>query len=63
MNNMLITHQDRIDAVDAKRLGIGLAEYKDAKCKIDFSNKTISREEILRMVKEMHTAHRRVCAN
>lgn len=62
MMNMLITHQDRIDAADAKTLGIGLSEYKDAKCKIDFSNRTISKEEILRMVREMHTT-RRVCAN
>ena len=58
MTNCIITHQDRLDAKDAKVLGIGLADYKEAKCKIDFSNRTISKEEILSMVRNMHTKYR-----
>jgi hypothetical protein len=53
--NMIITRQDRSDAKDAKELGIGLNEYKDAKALISFTNKTISKAEILNMVKNMHT--------
>lgn len=52
---MIITRQDRSDAKDAKELGIGLNEYKDAKALISFTNKTISKAEILNMVKNMHT--------
>jgi len=58
MINCLVTHQDRTDAKDAKELGIGLSEYKDAKALIAFSNKTISKAEILNMVKQMHTQRR-----
>lgn len=53
--NMIVTRQDRSDAKDAKELGIGLNEYKDAKALISFTHKTISKQEILNMVKNMHT--------
>ena len=53
--NMIVTHQDRLDSKDAKALGIGLSEYKDAKALISFTHKTISKAEILGMVKSMHT--------
>jgi len=62
MTNCLITHQDRIDAKDAKSLGIGLEEYKDAKCKIAASSKAISKAEILNMVRNMKT-NARICRN
>lgn len=58
MVNCLVTYQDRTDAKDAKALGIGLSEYKDAKALIAFSNKTISKAEILNMVRQMHTQRR-----
>ena len=51
--NMIITHQDRIDSQDAKSLGIGLSEYKDAKAIIYASHRTISRDEILSIVRGM----------
>lgn len=61
MENCLVTYQDRTDAKDAKALGIGVSEYKDAKCNIAFSHKAISRETILDMVRQMHTRKRVVC--
>ena len=58
-NGMIVTHQDRLDADDARRLGISLIEYKEARCIIASSNNgSISKEEILRMCRNMHTANR-----
>ena len=56
--NMLITRQDKSDAKDAKALGIGLGEYKDAMAVISFSNRTVSKQEILNIVRDMKTRAR-----
>ena len=58
MSNMIVTHADRIDAGDAKRLGISLNEYRDAKTLIDARRLTISKSTILTLVQEMHTLDR-----
>lgn len=58
-NGMVTTHQDRLDLEDAKRLGISLHEYKEARATIVYSSsKTISKSELLELCKNMHITNR-----
>lgn len=58
-NGMVVTHQDRLDLADAQRLGISLHEYKEARATVVYSsNKTISKQELLGLCKNMHIINR-----
>ena len=62
MSNVIVTSEDRMDAADAKGLGISLEEYRDAKSLIEKRKLTISRRTIIALADEMR-AYRTFYAN